>query len=106
MVARGERVNSVADTDNRAIAFERLQLGCEELFVQRVERTGWFVEDDDRRFGQESPCDSDALALATREVLAAFGEHGVVAAGEFADEFVSAGQGSRVMDLIVSGAGQ
>ncbi|MND61060.1 hypothetical protein D3C80_523060 [compost metagenome] len=70
----------------------------------RVQRTGGFVQQQDRRVLQHHPGNGDALALATRQLDAALSHQGVVTAvalavAELADETIGLGAGRSGADL-------
>ena len=69
----------------------------------QVERGGGLVEQQDGRVGQLGAGQRDELALAGRQVAAAFGDLVVVAAGQPGDHVVRAGRPGRRLDLGVAG---
>ena len=94
---------AVGDDQRRAAFHLNLQAGMDGLLHLDVNGTGGIVEHHHRWVDQQSPGDSDALALATREGVAPLTDHGVVSVGEVADELVSPGRGGRRFDLLVGG---
>ena len=56
--------------------------------VERVDRGGGVVEDQDPRVGEQGPGDRDSLALAAREGQAALADARVIAVGQVRDELV------------------
>ena len=68
---------------------------------------GGLVEDHDARLREEQPSDGEALALATREAVAALADDGVEPVGERRDEPVEAGaaQGGPQVGSVASGRG-
>ena len=56
-----------------------------------VDAAGGFIQDQDRRVGQDGAGDGQQLALALAEVAGALGEHGLVALGQLADEVIGVG---------------
>ena len=104
-VAVDDGAEAVTDDDDRALAFQAAEGVGDVLLVKRVEGAGGFVEDDKGGFGKKGAGDADALALSAGEVLAAFGDGGVVGARELLDEFGCAGKGGGVANLCKGGAG-
>ena len=65
----------------------------------RVERGRGFVENEDRRIGEQRAGDRQPLALPAGEPRAALAEHGGIAVGELADEAVRVRRARRSLDL-------
>ena len=90
---------AVADDEGGAVGEEVGHGGLDELFAFGVEVAGGFVEDEDLRRGENGASDGDALALAAGEFDAALADEGLVAVGEFVDEFVGVGAAGGVLDF-------
>lgn len=58
-----------------------------------VQGAGRLVQDQDAGVGDQGAGDGDPLALAARQVGAAFLDLGVIGLGQFEDELVRPGQG-------------
>ena len=71
--------------------------------VLHIERSGGFVQQNDRRILQQRTRDGDALALATGKLAAVFADHGVVALGHTAYELVAIRRLRRSQHLFVGG---
>jgi hypothetical protein len=69
----------VRDGDHGLALHQRVKVLLDRRLDFRIERRGRLVEHQDRRVLQEDPRDRDALALAARELHAAFADMGVVA---------------------------
>jgi hypothetical protein len=63
----------------------------------RVDAAGGFVEDQDGRVGQDGPGNRQQLALSLAQVAGPFGEHGLVAMRQQADEMVGVRQRAASM---------
>ena len=71
-----------------------------------VQRRGRFVEDQDRRIGQERARHRHALTLAARELHAALADFGVVALRQLGDEVVRPrplGRAAMISSIVASG---
>ena len=75
-----------------------------QAFAFGVERTGRFVEDQDRGVLEDRPGDGHALPLAARKLDAALADPRLVAFGEAGDEVVGIGLAGRFGDLGLRGA--
>ena len=88
-----------------ATARNGLDVVYDDIFGFVVESGSSLVEDEDTGVGDESASDGDSLTLTAAEETAAFADEGFVTVGEFADEFVGAGEAGGVDDIIVTGIG-
>ena len=82
-------------------------------FRFRIEFGGRLIQNQNGRILQQRPGDGDSLALPSREPLAAFADHGLVALRHFLNEFlasatraasrtcVSVGQAAAVTNIVV-----
>ena len=64
-----------------------------------IERARWFVEDEERRVGQQRARDGDPLPLTAGEIRAAFGQHGLIAIRQRVNEFGGARVFGRSFDF-------
>jgi len=68
---------AIKDGDRLLIRSDFADRAADFLFRQRVERRGGFVENEQLRMTQESPCNGKALLLAARDFHAAFSDQRV-----------------------------
>ena len=68
---RGE---PVCNDDRGSIFHQLLQGFLDELFTFGIERARGFIEEQDRRVLENSPCDGDSLALTSRQAGASLAE--------------------------------
>ena len=71
-----DRAQSMGNDDTGAPA--PMQAFIDDRFRRRIERARCLVQDQDRRFPHEPPCDLDPLALPSTEVASAFLDPGFV----------------------------
>ena len=85
------RVANGAQTvsNNDSAREEAAQVSIDARFSEGVEVTGRFIKHEDRRFVEERPGQCEALALASGQRRAAFGEDGFVSHRHPADIFLS-----------------
>jgi hypothetical protein len=62
-VTRNNAAQPMADKDDRSGAFQGSQRLSHDALVMGIERTGWFIEYDKRRFGEKRSRDADSLPL-------------------------------------------
>ena len=91
----------VRDDEHGAAGEQSVDRFLHEALRLRVERGRRFVEDEDRRIGEQRARDRQALALTAGEPRAALAEDGVVAVGQLADEAVRVRGARRRLDLRV-----
>ena len=89
LVAVADRAEAVRDDDAGAAAPP--QIVIDDLFGDRIERAGRFVEHDQRGIGNQRPRDLDSLALAAAEIGAAFVDVAVVVSRPRRDVLVDRG---------------
>ena len=77
-----------------------LQAVLNQRFALAVEARGRFVENQDRRVGENRARDRDALALAARQPHAALADDRVVALLELLDELVAVRDPADRLDLL------
>ena len=80
-----------------------VQTGLQRLLGTRVDIRRGLVENQDARVGEQHARERDELALARGQGRAALLHHGVVAVGQFHDEFVRMHGLGRGHDLLVGG---
>ena len=104
-VGRGDRRQAMSDDDHRPTGEHGVQRGMDPFFDGDVDGAGGVIEHDDRRRREQDASDGDALALATRQVVAALADDGVVAAVELFDEPVRLRGDGGSADVAVAGVG-
>ena len=93
------RIMSASRMVDRRWAMTKLVRPRRSVFIARwikqfgpgVHRAGRLVQDEDGRFGQESPGDGDELAFAGADARPLLVDHRVVALGQGPDEVVDVG---------------
>ena len=86
----------MGDDKRRAVFAQRVKCALNSSFGLGVERTGGFIQDQNRRVFQNCPRNGDTLALAARQRRAAFTDHEVVTARLLRNEGVGLGQAAGV----------
>ena len=103
--AARERGGAMADDDHGAAPLETLQRVHDRRFGSRIDSARRLVQDEHRAVLQEGAGDGDALALAARELNAAFAHLGVVAPRKPDDELVSVRRVGRRLQFVFGGPG-
>ena len=105
-VGAQDRREAMGDRQCRAAAHRGLDRALDEPLADGVERARGLVEDEDARVLQQDARQRDALLLATRELVAAFADHRVIAAaGQLADAVMHRRQARGGLELSVGGVG-
>ena len=99
-IGEADRREPVRDHQRRAVGEQRAQRVVDVLLDLHVDRARRVVEYEHRRVGEQRARDRDALALASREVVAAFTDDRVVAVGQVVDELVGVRCPRRCLHLV------
>lgn len=98
-----ERVRRVTDHQDRAVAEDAEDSLQETRLGVVIEVRGGFVEEQDGTAAEEFACEGEAEVFAGGEIAGGFGEHGVEAVRERADDGIGPGFGEGGADGVVGG---
>src|SRR5882672_3951982 len=104
-VELAHRRQTVGDDERRAAPHQRFHGVLDQGLRLAVETRGGFIQDQDRRIGQEGARNRDPLALAAGELDAALADQRGIALWQPLDEGVGMGQPRRRFDLHRRGVG-
>ena len=104
-VGIGNGGETVGDDEGRAALAYAIHRALDSRFGFDVQRTGRFIEDQDRCVLEDCPGDGDALALAARKRSTALTDDKTIAAGLSGNEIVCFRQSRCLLDLQVGRLG-
>ena len=99
-VGQADGGEPVGDDQRGAPLHQDAQGAVDALLDLDVDGARGVVEDQDGRVDEQGPGDGDALALAARQRVPPFADHGVVPLGQVADEPGGAGGLGGRLDLV------
>ena len=105
LVGADDGGQAMGDHHGGATRERRGQRLLHQRLVLGIEVAGGLVEHDDRGVLHQHPGDGEALALASRQAMAALADHGVVAVGQGHDHVVDLGGPAGLDQLHVRGLG-
>ena len=101
-VGVADRRQPVRDDERRAPAHQLAHRALDEDFGARVDAARRFVEDQDRRIGEERARDRQQLLLALRQVARLLVDRRVVVLGQRPDEVIGLRRLRRLDDRLVA----
>ncbi len=103
LVSLADGAQAVGDDEGGAPGHEAQERFLNVEFGARIDAARGFVQDQDARVGEEGAGDGQQLALALAEIVSLFGDLGLVALRQAADEPVGIGQFGRCSNLFIRG---
>ena len=96
---------AMGDDERRAALHQLGKPALDHRLRFGIERTGGFVENEDARLGQESPCNRQPLPLPAAELHPALTHDGVVSLREALCKLVDARRAAGKLKLLLGRAG-